>query len=157
MPTVGRFGPSGGTGGTSFDATDPVDPMILTNNLSVIHLRSGGRINQIQSDYVSPGPGGPIVTKSGAAGGGGGDPGEVQIPSGVFVVRIDGTISDENRVGSLQFTLSDNSKSKLFGVINNKAERFFYYIAPPGFHIFGFFGNAGDELDALGVTIRSNT
>ena len=144
MKKVFNEGPSGGTGGKSFvdDAID-YDGVYLKE----IRVRSGKRIDSIQciyeeSDghtYIGP-----------TNGGSGGESNHFILDDDEFIQEVRGRYG--SRLDSIQF-ITDRQQSPVYGGSGGGSQ--FRYMAPENFEIIGFFGRAGEEVDAIGVILRN--
>jgi len=132
-------GPSGGTYGRNFLDAPPQRPAYLDK----IKVRSGNVIDAIQTYWTNG-------RYSSLHGGNGGGEGWFD-PSPGIVTTVYG--SADKDVTTIGFCDNKGRPCKVFGK-HRATDQPFWYDAPPGYEIVGFFGRASGYLNAVGVIIR---
>jgi hypothetical protein len=142
-----KLGPSGGIGGMPFADEIPDGARIVE-----VRVRSGARIDAIQVVYETADG---EICPSPQHGESGGDLHTLQLGKGEFIVKISGRFGA--RVDSINIVTEGSKKSDSLGFHagGTGGDEDYNYEAPPGMEIIGFHGRAGQEVDAIGVIIRS--
>lgn len=135
-------GPSGGMGGSTF--TDG-----LKGDLEVaeVKVRSKDYIDAIQIIY---GDKAGDTSVSDQHGGTGGSPSNFRLEPEEYITEVGGKYG--YYIDSL-WIKTNQGRTKNWG--GSGGEVSFKYIAPPETRIVGFFGQAGDFLDSIGVIMRT--
>lgn len=137
---------TGGWGGNAFDDMSTIkqwDPWVKP---IMIHIRAGERLDRLQihygyseADYLNK-----VVH-----GGSGGDPNTFHLQDNEFIERVDVCATNINptkgRVGKIRFLTTHQDKT--FGETCKHNSRI--YDAPDGWHIIGFKGRKGSEINQL--------
>jgi hypothetical protein len=134
------LGPSGGYGGSPF-----VDSVPSGAVPSEILIRSGTYVDTLQ--MVLQLPNGQIEYMD-RHGGNGGDADSFDLRDGEYITAIGGRYGQY--VDSIQF-YTNMRISTIYGGSGGDAD--YYYEAPPGWQIVGFYGRSGDYVDAIGVVL----
>jgi hypothetical protein len=134
------LGPSGGYGGSPF-----VDSIPSSAVPSEILIHSGSYVDALQ--MVLQLPNGQIGYMD-RHGGDGGDDDTFDLRDGEYITAIGGRYGQY--VDSIQF-YTNMRISTIYGGSGGEAD--YYYEAPPGWQIVGFYGRSGDFVDAIGVVL----
>jgi hypothetical protein len=131
------LGPSGGYGGSPFADIVPSGAAATE-----ILIRSGAYVDALQ--MVLQLPNGQIEYMD-RHGGDGGDADTFDLRDGEYITAIGGRYGQY--VDSIQF-YTNMRISTIYGGSGGDAD--YYYEAPPGWQIVGFYGRSGDYVDAIG-------
>ena len=135
-------GPSGGSGGDTFS-----DGLIWGRNIAEVRIHSGACIDSIQVVYIDESSNEIVNPKYG---GSGGTLSALKLIPGEYITTIGGKYG--HLVDSLWIKTNKGRTQKWGGDGGYVA---FNYSAPPGTSIYGFCGQAGHFLDAIGVIIKT--
>ncbi len=129
----------GGSGGSYFDDTEALP---LTARLSKVGLRSGARVDSISLCYQD----GPTLTHGGM----GGTSQVLELAPDEYVRRVIAAAGKHKKTISVHYLRIETSHGQVIegGVSTTHIIEF---VAPTGYHIAGFRGRSGDELDKIGA------
>ena len=134
------FGPSGGVGGHPFDDTPPYENAVI----SEVRIWSGACIEALQLVLDIDGE----DIEYSKHGGRGGNLSIIKLAQNEYITEVYG------RYGSYVDSLcirTSQGQIRRFGGQGGHSE--FIYTAPQGYNIIGFWGRAGNIVDALGIHI----
>lgn len=137
MSTV-VFGPSGGIGGQPFDDEPPDEGASVRE----IRVWSGSTLDAIQLVLDI---GGEAVERT-KHGGNAGNLSIMKLDETEFITEVYGRYSGYIESLSIRTNLGKNRR---FGALAGVMD--FLYVAPPGFHIIGFWGRSSRVIDSIGV------
>ena len=143
LPPLTKSPTYGGTGGKAF--ADPVDvniPPVV--NVKRMRIRHGNQVDSIDADYQLLGGG---VLDGSNHGGTGGRPTVVEFEDGEFIIAMTGKTNDV-LVDQVTFTTrKPNGSTATYGPFGKTGETKYEVTG----NIVGFFGRAGNLLDAIGA------
>jgi hypothetical protein len=137
-----KCGPSGGTGGAEF--VDDVLPEDF--QVAEVRVHAQERVHAVHIVHETCDGGSHSFPLHGSAAG---KLHVVRLDADEFIVAISGRFSE--CIDSLRI-YTNKQVSPVFG--GDRGGSAYIYEAPPGAEIVGFFGRAGDALDAIGVVLR---
>jgi hypothetical protein len=137
----------GGSGGQPFNDVDITTYFQNRTRIHSIGLRSGARVDQLRTGYLSKLDSQPICMTHGGYGGGS-DQGDITLPEGCLVTSVSGRAGagvDQLTIDTDQLSISGGGKGgHAFGPWTPSE-------AGPGAIVLGFRGRSGSELDQIGV------
>src|SRR5262245_29188065 len=140
-------GPSGGTGGHDFN-----DPQQFPFRIAEVRVHSGRYIDAIQVVYTQEDRGRCFGQRAGDwhGGTGGSNQSSFRLDCDEYVVRVAGNYGEF--VDSLSVE-TNKGRSMKWGGGGGKGK--FSYTIPEGYMLHGFWGRAGQYVDALGIIMRN--
>ncbi|CAL9134173.1 unnamed protein product [Musa textilis] len=137
-----KVGPWGGNGGSAWD-------MGAAYRITNIKIRAGDAIDAIVITFTRYG-----LTETMHFGGSGGTLYEISLPEDEYLVGIEGSVDTLGRLTVVRnLTLRTNKKS--YGPFGTNGGNAFSVPVASG-KITGFFGRAGNMIDAIGVYLAPN-
>jgi hypothetical protein len=136
--------PAGGSGGADF-ADDAIAPSAKVRE---VHIRSGAYVDAIQIVHEVAGVTNPMPIH----GGNGGALHVFSLDPDEYIIGIGGRWG--KYVDSI-YIQTNKQTSPLYG--RNNTENTYYFQAPEGSEIVGFFGRAGALVDAIGALARKRS
>ncbi len=138
-------GYSGGCGGAEFQDSIPAN----TKEVAGVIVRSGAYVDSLQMAVRLTTGNIKLLNKHG---GNGGAQSVFRLNNGEYITSMWGRYG--SYVDSIQFGTSTGRSSPKYG--GNGGCGNFYYSAPAGYEIAGFYGRSGAYIDAIGVVLKKH-
>jgi hypothetical protein len=150
MATFQQLGPAGGPLGGPFDDDEGVNEVAGDRQIASVQVFSGETMDRMIVGYLQGSTPIPPIQHGGSGGGGPSEVFIIDVLGGEQITKVEGWVGVFDGTAEI-FGLKITTNRKTSGVLGRVGPSHFEFPAPPGGHIFAFFGRQGLFVDALGV------